>query len=79
MPDRFLEAMRDANISPLEVGSVIVATRMPHQDKILGIIQELGLELKITFNRTAVMILPTGINKGSGTKYALRKLGHVST
>jgi phosphoglycolate phosphatase (TIGR01487 family) len=75
MPDRFLEAMRDANVSPLEVGSVIVATRVPHQDRVLGIIRELGLELKITFNRTAVMILPTGINKGSGTKYVLRKLG----
>jgi hypothetical protein len=75
MPDQFVEAMRQANITPLEVGSVIVATRVPHQDRVLRIIQKLGLELKITFNRTAVMVLPTGINKGSGTKYVLRKLG----
>ena len=64
----------DANITPVEIGSVIVATHVPNQEKILGIIQELGLELKITFNRGAVMVLPTGINKATGIKYALRKL-----
>jgi phosphoglycolate phosphatase (TIGR01487 family) len=75
LPARFINAVQDERITPLEIGSVILATRMPNQERMLGIIQELGLELKITFNRTAVMILPTGINKASGTKYALRKLG----
>lgn len=75
LPDRFINAVQDEKIAPLEIGSVILATRVPNQERMLGIIQELGLELKITFNRTAVMILPTGINKASGTKYALRKLG----
>ena len=75
MPERFINAVQDERITPLEIGSVILATRMPNQERMLGFIQELGLELKITFNRTAVMILPTGINKASGTKYALRKLG----
>jgi hypothetical protein len=75
MPDRFLRAVQDANVRPLEIGSVILATRVPNQERILRIIQELGLELKITFNRSAVMVLPTGINKASGTRYALRKLG----
>jgi HAD superfamily hydrolase (TIGR01484 family) len=75
LPDRFVRAVRNANIEPIEIGSVIVATRVPHQDRMLQIIRELGLELKITFNRTAVMVLPAGINKASGTKHALRKLG----
>jgi len=57
LPDRFLKALQDANITPLEVGSVIVATQVPNQEKILGIIHELGLELKIVFNRGAVMVL----------------------
>jgi len=74
LPDRFLKALQDANITPLEVGSVIVATQVPNQEKILGIIHELGLELKIVFNRGAVMVLPAGINKAVGVKYALRKL-----
>ena len=75
LPDGFLSAVQDANIAPLEIGKVILATHVPNQDRILQIIRELGLELKITFNRTAVMVLPTGINKAYGTKYALRKLG----
>ena len=58
LPDRFLKAVRDTNITPIEIGSVIVATHVPNQEKILGIIQALGLELKITFNRSAVMVLP---------------------
>jgi HAD superfamily hydrolase (TIGR01484 family) len=75
MPDRFLRAVQEAHIAPLEIGRVILATRVPNQDRMLQIIQELGLELKITFNRSAVMVLPTGTNKASGTKHALRKLG----
>jgi phosphoglycolate phosphatase (TIGR01487 family) len=74
LPARFLKAVQDANITPLEVGSVIVATQVPNQEKMLGIIHELGLELKIVFNRGAVMVLPAGINKAVGAKYALRKL-----
>ena len=73
LPDRFINAVRDAKI-PF-AGAVILATHVPHQIKILEIIQQLGLELKIVFNRGAVMVLPAGINKAGGTKHALRKLG----
>lgn len=74
LSDRFINAVKDAKI-PVEVGAVILATHVPHQAKILEIIQQLGLELKIVFNRNAVMVLPAGINKAVGTKHALRRLG----
>jgi HAD superfamily hydrolase (TIGR01484 family) len=48
---------------------------MANQAKILALIQASGLELKIVFNRDALMILPTGVNQASGTRYALHKLG----
>jgi hypothetical protein len=35
----------------------------------------LGLELQLIFNREALMVLPAGVNKASGMKVALRKLG----
>ena len=41
----------------------------------LQAIQETGLELHVIFNRAAVMVLPTGVNKATGMDYALRKLG----
>ena len=38
-------------------------------------IHDLGLELQIIFNKGAVMILPTGVNKATGLCAALEKLG----
>lgn len=75
LPDQFIEALKEANVSPIEIGRVIVATQVPNQKKILEIIRKHGLELKIIFNRSAVMVLPAGINKAFGTKYVLRKIG----
>jgi len=74
-PPEFVERLRELGVDPLEVGRVIVATWMPHQNALLQAIQEFGLELHIIFNRAAVMVLPTGVNKASGMIYALRKLG----
>jgi hydroxymethylpyrimidine pyrophosphatase-like HAD family hydrolase len=37
--DQFIEALEAANVSPIEIGSVIVATQVPNQKKILEIIQ----------------------------------------
>ena len=41
----------------------------------LDVIRELGLELQVVFNRSAIMALPPGVNGGSGLRVALRKLG----
>jgi polynucleotide 5'-kinase involved in rRNA processing len=41
---------------------------------VLKVLHELGLELHIIFNKGAVMILPTEVNKAFGLKHALRRL-----
>ena len=41
----------------------------------LEAIRELGLELQVIFNKGAVMVLPSGINKASGLAAALADLG----
>ncbi len=74
-PASFIERLRSLGVYPLEVGRVIVATWLPHHTAVLQAIQETGLELLIVFNKNAVMILPTGVNKATGLDYALRKLG----
>jgi HAD superfamily hydrolase (TIGR01484 family) len=74
-PAEFIERLKQLGVEPLDVGRVIVATWLPHHTAALQAIQELGLELHIIFNRTAVMVLPAGINKLSGMNFALRKLG----
>jgi hydroxymethylpyrimidine pyrophosphatase-like HAD family hydrolase len=74
-PDGFVAALRKRGVSPISVGSVIVATWEPHQAAVLDAIRELGLERQIIFNKGAVMILPSGVNKASGLCAALDELG----
>ncbi|MGE3241848.1 MAG: HAD-IIB family hydrolase [Pirellulales bacterium] len=74
-PTEFVERLKELGVSPLEIGRVIVATWLPHHLAALQAIQEMGLELHIIFNRSAVMILPAGVNKATGMNYVLRKLG----
>ena len=69
-----VEALRKRRIEPLEIGEVVISTRVPHQSVVLDAIRETGLELKVVFNRGAVMVLPPGINKATGLKRALREL-----
>lgn len=70
----FVRALKGRNVFPLSVGNVIVATRTPHENAVLEVIRDLGLELQVIFNKGAVMILPSGINKATGLLAALTLL-----
>jgi hypothetical protein len=61
-------------VEPLSVGKVIVATWRPHETIALELIRDLGLELQVIFNKGAVMVLPSGVNKAFGLSAALREL-----
>ena len=74
-PETLVRRLAELGVAPIEVGMVIVATVVPHQSAALQAIQELGLELHLIFNRSAVMVLPTGVNKATGMDHALRRLG----
>jgi hydroxymethylpyrimidine pyrophosphatase-like HAD family hydrolase len=56
-------------------GRVVVATCEPNEVKVLSAIEELGLDLRITFNNGAVMVLPAGVSKASGLRTALAQFG----
>ena len=73
--DAFVAELEKRGIGPISVGRSIVATWEPHQAAALEAIQALGLELEIVFNKGAVMILPSGINKATGLAAALAELG----
>src|SRR6185312_2281634 len=74
-PDEFVATLRQRGVDPVSTGRVIVATWEPHETTVLQTIRDLGLELQIIFNKGAVMILPTGVNKATGLTAALSKLG----
>jgi len=73
-PPRFAERLRELGVEPLSVGRVIVASWEPNEGKVLGAIRDLELELQITFNKGAVMVLPGGVNKATGLRAALEQL-----
>ena len=53
----FLDEVQRRGVQHLSVGHSIVATRVPYETVILDIIRDLGLELRIIFNKGAVMVL----------------------
>jgi len=71
----FVEALRVRKVSPLAIGHCIVATWQPNEGVVLEIIRDLGLELQVIFNKGAVMVLPSGLNKATGLEAALLELG----
>jgi hydroxymethylpyrimidine pyrophosphatase-like HAD family hydrolase len=68
-------ALARRGVEPLVTGRAILATRRPHEVAVLETIRDLGLELQIIFNGGAIMVLPSGVNKGSGLGAALREMG----
>ncbi len=61
---------------PLELGSSIVATVLPHDEAIFRALREQRSAVTVEYNRSAVMLLPVGASKGSGLLYALDELGY---
>ena len=74
-PAAFVAALRERGVTPLSIGSSIVATWEPNEQTVLALVHEYGLEWQIIFNKGAVMCLPPGINKASGLAAALDHMG----
>jgi hypothetical protein len=74
-PPKFAAELKARGVSPVSTGHVIVATWEPHQEEVLKTIHDYGLELQVIFNKGAVMVLPSGVNKATGLVAALAELG----
>ena len=72
--DDFVRELERRGVRPLSVGRVIVATWEPHEQTVLQVIRDLDLELQVIFNKGAVMVLPSGVNKATGLLRALESL-----
>lgn len=74
VPEAFVTEIVRRGVSPFSVGKVVFATWRPHEVAVLEVIQTLGIEYHIIFNKRAVMVLPSGINKATGLAKALKRL-----
>lgn len=60
---------------PLARGKVLLATHTAWDSVALDEIGRLGLEVQLVHNRSALMLLPSGVSKGTGLLEALEDLG----
>jgi HAD superfamily hydrolase (TIGR01484 family) len=72
-PKKFVEELSRRGVQPLSVGRCVVATWHPNETIVLDVIREMNLELQIIFNKNAVMVLPSGVNKKTGLQAALNE------
>src|SRR5262249_5070122 len=75
IPDKFVRSLRDRGVDPLATGRVIVATTRRWEGVLLKAIDEQRLDLQLAYNKDSIMVLPAGVNKGSGLIAALADLG----
>jgi len=73
-PSFFIQRLRNRGVQPLSVGRCVVATLRAYEATVLETIHELRLDLQVIFNREAVMVLPVGVDKGTGLEAALLRL-----
>ena len=72
--EHFLGELRARGV-PFHVGAVIVGSWDRHAAEVLELIRRFAIDGQLIFNREAMMLLPSGINKAIGTSRALEELG----
>ena len=78
VPKTFVDRLRAEGVRPLSVGHAIVATQQMYQGLIEEIIHEMEFDLRVVLNKGALMVLPAGVDKATGLKVALARLGIVA-
>ncbi|MBM4270198.1 MAG: hypothetical protein FJ144_26940 [Deltaproteobacteria bacterium] len=72
--EALLAALRAAGV-PIETGSIVIGTWESHAQAVLSVLRRLGADRQLTFNRGALMVMPSDVNKATGTLRALLELG----
>jgi hydroxymethylpyrimidine pyrophosphatase-like HAD family hydrolase len=71
----FTRALLARDIAPLTCGRVIVATLRVHEAIVRQAIAEHGRDLAAIYNEESLMVLPRGVDKGSGVRAAFEAMG----
>jgi hydroxymethylpyrimidine pyrophosphatase-like HAD family hydrolase len=73
-PQEFLGALQARGI-PFHVGAVVVGTWEQHAGAVLSLARQFAIDVQLIFNRGAMMLLPSSVNKATGVQRALEELG----
>jgi hydroxymethylpyrimidine pyrophosphatase-like HAD family hydrolase len=72
-PQKLLTALRRAGVK-FDVGRAIISSWTPAETLILDVIKQMALDYQVIFNKGAVMVLPSGVNKATGVAKGLESL-----
>jgi HAD superfamily hydrolase (TIGR01484 family) len=72
-PLELLAALRRAGVK-FNVGRAIISSWTPAETAILDAIKKMALDYQVIFNKGAVMVLPSGVNKATGVAKGLESL-----
>jgi hypothetical protein len=72
-PPELLTALWQAGVK-FDVGRAIISSWAPAEAAILDSIKKMALDYQVIFNKAAVMVLPSGVNKATGVAKALESL-----
>lgn len=73
-PEEFFLKLKAKGLERISFGRAIIATWKPFETVVLSTIRDMGLELQVIFNKDAVMVLPSGVNKATGLEAALKEM-----
>jgi hydroxymethylpyrimidine pyrophosphatase-like HAD family hydrolase len=72
--ETLVQTLRQRGVGSLSVGRCVVATVREYETAVLETIRDLRLDVQAVYNRDAIMVLPTGHDKGTGLRAALGRL-----
>src|SRR5207302_2628529 len=73
-PDRLLRAIREAGFRSAHHGQVAIAMNLADETRVRLLLRRLDADWHVIRNRHDLMLLPSGIDKSSGLRRALRRL-----
>lgn len=73
-PEHFLGELRARGV-PFHAGAVVLGTWEQHAYELLDLVRQFGIDGQLVFNRGALMLLPSGVNKAVGIRRAFDELG----
>lgn len=69
LPEELDAVLANAGV-PFQRGRVLIGTDANYAPEVRTAIEDLGLEAQLVYNRGALMVLPSGVSKGSGLLHA---------
>jgi phosphoglycolate phosphatase (TIGR01487 family) len=74
-PESFFQELRSSQIGPVARGEVVAAVNSRHAAELNEILHRLQIPYHVILNKNSAMVLPAGVDKGTGVAAVLESMG----